>query len=172
MNALLILFISCTMYLKSSRISGTKKDLKKIYWCLCYWWCRFSIIFSTPLCIIHYVQILLHLMHDYNFVKYVFCVFCHNFFLLDEIMLYLVLKSHGTIIKDDCSSDVTRKYYSIFSFIIFLMLLTTRFWNGFQLAINPEFKVGEMSFDNNAAVCEFINTLTSVWLGNCYLTRP
>ncbi|XP_037784420.1 lysyl oxidase homolog 3A-like isoform X1 [Penaeus monodon] len=42
----------------------------------------------------------------------------------------------------------------------------------FKLAINPEFKVGEMSFDNNAAVCEFIYTKTSVWLGNCTLTRP
>lgn len=41
-----------------------------------------------------------------------------------------------------------------------------------QLAVNPEFKVGEMSFDNNAAVCELIYSETTAWVGNCSLARP
>lgn len=41
-----------------------------------------------------------------------------------------------------------------------------------QVAVNPEFKVAEKSFDNNAAVCELIYKETSAWVGNCSLTRP
>lgn len=42
----------------------------------------------------------------------------------------------------------------------------------FKLAVNPEFKVAEISFDNNAAVCELIYSETSAWVGNCSLARP
>ena len=52
-------------------------------------------------------------------------------------------------------------------FIIF-----KRFFYSIQLEINPEFKVAEQTFDNNAAVCELIYSEQSIWLGNCRLTRP
>lgn len=42
----------------------------------------------------------------------------------------------------------------------------------FQLAINPEFKVAEKTFDNNAAACEMIYGHQDVWIGNCTLVRP
>nr|XP_053650582.1 lysyl oxidase homolog 3-like [Cherax quadricarinatus] len=42
----------------------------------------------------------------------------------------------------------------------------------FKLAINPEFKVAEKNFDNNAAYCELIYGSQNVWLGNCTLGRP
>ncbi|XP_071536941.1 lysyl oxidase homolog 2 isoform X1 [Panulirus ornatus] len=42
----------------------------------------------------------------------------------------------------------------------------------FKLAINPEFKVAEKSFDNNAASCELIYGAQNVWMGNCSLSRP
>ncbi|XP_066951338.1 lysyl oxidase homolog 2 isoform X2 [Macrobrachium rosenbergii] len=42
----------------------------------------------------------------------------------------------------------------------------------FKLAVNPELKVPEISFDNNAAVCELIYRETNAWIGNCSLTRP
>lgn len=42
----------------------------------------------------------------------------------------------------------------------------------FKLAINPEFKVAEKTFDNNAAACEMIYGHQNVWIGNCTLIRP
>ncbi|XP_042217077.1 lysyl oxidase homolog 2-like isoform X2 [Homarus americanus] len=42
----------------------------------------------------------------------------------------------------------------------------------FKVAVNPEYKVAEKSFDNNAAVCELIYSETSAWVGNCSLARP
>ncbi|XP_076046099.1 lysyl oxidase-like 2 isoform X1 [Oratosquilla oratoria] len=42
----------------------------------------------------------------------------------------------------------------------------------FKLSINPQFKVGEITYDNNAAICELIYSDQSAWLGNCLLGRP
>ncbi|XP_037941499.1 lysyl oxidase homolog 3B-like [Teleopsis dalmanni] len=41
-----------------------------------------------------------------------------------------------------------------------------------KMAINPEFKVAEMSFDNNAAVCSLIYTETYARVEDCRLERP
>lgn len=46
------------------------------------------------------------------------------------------------------------------------------FTSHFQLAINPEFKVAEKTFENNAASCEMIYSDQNVWMGNCTLGRP
>ncbi|XP_033219227.1 lysyl oxidase homolog 3A-like isoform X3 [Belonocnema kinseyi] len=42
----------------------------------------------------------------------------------------------------------------------------------FKVAVNPEFKVGEMSFDNNAAVCHLLYTGTSASVHSCVMARP
>ncbi|XP_043268509.1 lysyl oxidase homolog 2B-like [Venturia canescens] len=42
----------------------------------------------------------------------------------------------------------------------------------FKIAVNPEFKVGEMSFDNNAAVCQLLYTETFATVHNCTVERP
>ncbi|XP_018017480.1 lysyl oxidase homolog 2 isoform X3 [Hyalella azteca] len=42
----------------------------------------------------------------------------------------------------------------------------------FKLEINPDFKVGEQSFMNNAARCELKYSVNSAWIGNCSLGRP
>lgn len=41
-----------------------------------------------------------------------------------------------------------------------------------QISINPEFKVSEISFDNNAAVCFLYYNAVSARVWNCTLTRP
>lgn len=41
-----------------------------------------------------------------------------------------------------------------------------------KIAINPEFKVAEMSFDNNAAICNLLYTDTYARVDNCRLVRP
>uniref|UniRef100_A0A1A9X3F4 protein-lysine 6-oxidase n=1 Tax=Glossina brevipalpis TaxID=37001 RepID=A0A1A9X3F4_9MUSC len=41
-----------------------------------------------------------------------------------------------------------------------------------KIAINPEFKVSEMSFDNNAAICNLLYTDTYARVDNCRLERP
>ncbi|KAB0795476.1 hypothetical protein PPYR_12315 [Photinus pyralis] len=41
-----------------------------------------------------------------------------------------------------------------------------------KVAVNPEFKIGEMSFENNAAVCTFYYTTMFGAVTNCTLTRP
>lgn len=42
----------------------------------------------------------------------------------------------------------------------------------FQVAVNPEFKVGEMSFDNNAAICRLLYTGTFATVHGCVMGRP
>ncbi|KAJ8917857.1 hypothetical protein NQ315_010770 [Exocentrus adspersus] len=42
----------------------------------------------------------------------------------------------------------------------------------FKVAVNPEFKVPEMSFENNAAVCDFFYTETFGSVTNCVVQRP
>lgn len=42
----------------------------------------------------------------------------------------------------------------------------------FKVAVNPEFKVGEMSFDNNAAVCQLLYTETFASVHSCVMARP
>lgn len=42
----------------------------------------------------------------------------------------------------------------------------------FQVAVNPEFKVGEMSFDNNAAICRLLYTETFATVHSCIMARP
>lgn len=66
------------------------------------------------------------------------------------------------------------RYYKISDmFNTILLLLTKCFACTFcQVAVNPEFKVAEMSFDNNAAICELIYGESSAWVGNCSLARP
>ncbi|XP_068144601.1 lysyl oxidase homolog 2B [Drosophila tropicalis] len=41
-----------------------------------------------------------------------------------------------------------------------------------KIAINPEFKVAEMSYDNNAAICDLIYTENYAHVVNCRLARP
>ncbi|XP_026467289.1 lysyl oxidase homolog 2B-like [Ctenocephalides felis] len=41
-----------------------------------------------------------------------------------------------------------------------------------KVSVNPEFKVAEITFDNNAAVCELIYTETYARLFNCRVERP
>ncbi|XP_076317546.1 lysyl oxidase homolog 2-like [Tachypleus tridentatus] len=42
----------------------------------------------------------------------------------------------------------------------------------FKVSINPEFKVAEMTFDNNAAVCNLDYGTSYAKVSNCTLTRP
>lgn len=42
----------------------------------------------------------------------------------------------------------------------------------FKLSINPEFKVAELNYDNNAAVCTLYYNAVSVRMLNCTLQRP
>ncbi|XP_075227026.1 lysyl oxidase-like 2 isoform X1 [Lycorma delicatula] len=42
----------------------------------------------------------------------------------------------------------------------------------FKVSINPEFKVPEMTFDNNAAVCNMYYTQSSVSINDCTIQRP
>lgn len=42
----------------------------------------------------------------------------------------------------------------------------------FQVAVNPELKVGEMSFDNNAAICRLLYTETFATVHSCIMGRP
>ncbi|XP_012222886.1 lysyl oxidase homolog 3 [Linepithema humile] len=42
----------------------------------------------------------------------------------------------------------------------------------FKVAVNPEFKVGEMSFDNNAAICRLLYTETFATVHSCIMGRP
>uniref|UniRef100_T1E173 protein-lysine 6-oxidase n=1 Tax=Cupiennius salei TaxID=6928 RepID=T1E173_CUPSA len=42
----------------------------------------------------------------------------------------------------------------------------------FKVSINPEFKVAELSYDNNAAVCTLFYNAVSARLFNCTLQRP
>ncbi|KAH7981969.1 hypothetical protein HPB52_002321 [Rhipicephalus sanguineus] len=41
-----------------------------------------------------------------------------------------------------------------------------------KVSINPEYKMAEMSYDNNAAVCDLIYTQTYAAVTNCTLGRP
>ncbi|XP_032675495.1 lysyl oxidase homolog 3A-like [Odontomachus brunneus] len=41
-----------------------------------------------------------------------------------------------------------------------------------KVAVNPEFKVGEMSFDNNAAICRLLYTETFATVHSCIMARP
>lgn len=41
-----------------------------------------------------------------------------------------------------------------------------------KVAVNPEFKVGEMSFDNNAAICRLLYTETFATVHSCVMGRP
>lgn len=41
-----------------------------------------------------------------------------------------------------------------------------------KVAVNPEFKIPEMSFDNNAAVCTFYYGPTFGHITNCSIQRP
>ncbi|XP_023029009.2 lysyl oxidase homolog 2 [Leptinotarsa decemlineata] len=41
-----------------------------------------------------------------------------------------------------------------------------------KVAVNPEFKVPEMSFENNAAVCDFLYSETYGTVTNCVVQRP
>lgn len=41
-----------------------------------------------------------------------------------------------------------------------------------KVAINPEFKVSEMSFENNAAICDLHYSDTYARVLNCRLQRP
>ncbi|KYM87355.1 Lysyl oxidase like protein 3 [Atta colombica] len=41
-----------------------------------------------------------------------------------------------------------------------------------KVAVNPEFKVGEMSFDNNAAICRLLYTETFATVHSCIMGRP
>ncbi|XP_034109146.1 lysyl oxidase homolog 3B [Drosophila albomicans] len=41
-----------------------------------------------------------------------------------------------------------------------------------KIAINPEFKVAEMSYDNNAAICDLFYAENYARVDNCRLTRP
>lgn len=41
-----------------------------------------------------------------------------------------------------------------------------------KISVNPEFKVPEMSFDNNAALCTLLYTQTFARVYNCRLERP
>ena len=41
-----------------------------------------------------------------------------------------------------------------------------------KVAINPEFKVPEMTFENNAAVCQFYYSETFGTVTNCTIQRP
>ncbi|PRD29338.1 UNVERIFIED_CONTAM: Lysyl oxidase-like protein 4 [Trichonephila clavipes] len=42
----------------------------------------------------------------------------------------------------------------------------------FKVSINPEFKVAELNYDNNAAVCNLYYNAVSVRVFNCTLQRP
>ncbi|XP_076295127.1 lysyl oxidase homolog 3A [Lasioglossum baleicum] len=42
----------------------------------------------------------------------------------------------------------------------------------FKVAVNPEFKVGEMSFDNNAAICRLLYTGSFATVHGCVMGRP
>lgn len=42
----------------------------------------------------------------------------------------------------------------------------------FKVAINPEFKIGEMSFENNAAVCKFTYGQSFGRVTECVVQRP
>lgn len=41
-----------------------------------------------------------------------------------------------------------------------------------KISVNPEFKVGEMSYDNNAAICSLLYTETFARVYDCKLERP
>ncbi|XP_055848149.1 lysyl oxidase homolog 2B [Episyrphus balteatus] len=41
-----------------------------------------------------------------------------------------------------------------------------------KISVNPEFKVSEMSFDNNAAVCKLMYTESYARVYDCHMTRP
>lgn len=41
-----------------------------------------------------------------------------------------------------------------------------------QVSVNPEFKVAEMSYDNNSAVCKLLYTETYARVYDCELQRP
>ena len=42
----------------------------------------------------------------------------------------------------------------------------------FKMAINPEYKVPEITFENNAAVCSLYYSQMTAVINNCTLTRP
>jgi lysyl oxidase-like protein 2/3/4 len=42
----------------------------------------------------------------------------------------------------------------------------------FKVSINPEFKVPEITYENNAAVCTMLYTETYARIYNCHLERP
>lgn len=41
-----------------------------------------------------------------------------------------------------------------------------------QVAVNPEFKVAEMAYDNNAAVCKLLYTETYARVYDCQMQKP
>ena len=42
----------------------------------------------------------------------------------------------------------------------------------FKMSINPEYKVPEISFENNAALCTLYYSQMTAVINNCTLTRP
>ncbi|PBC29813.1 Lysyl oxidase [Apis cerana cerana] len=42
----------------------------------------------------------------------------------------------------------------------------------FKVGVNPELKVGEMSFDNNAAICRLLYTESFATVHSCVMGRP
>lgn len=42
----------------------------------------------------------------------------------------------------------------------------------FKMAINPEYKVSEITFENNAALCSLYYSQMTAVINNCTLTHP
>jgi len=42
----------------------------------------------------------------------------------------------------------------------------------FKVSINPEYRVAEKNFSNNAVLCDFYYNMWQVWVSNCRLTAP
>ena len=54
-------------------------------------------------------------------------------------------------------------------------LLIAKYFAGtyvFKMSINPEYKVAEITFENNAALCTLYYSQMTAVINNCTLTRP
>ena len=68
------------------------------------------------------------------------------------------------------------QYIPVFIILFYSILLCTVYSNVgtyiFKMAINPEYKVGEITFENNAALCSLYYSQMTAVINNCTLTRP
>lgn len=92
----------------------------------------------------------------------------NRFFLLTKFICLLIFNFHLTGISINCHD--TYKYDIDCQWIDISELVPGVY--KIEISINPEFKIPEISYDNNSAFCNLLYTETYARISDCVLKRP